>query len=109
MRRLMAVGMTAALALALSGGLAGAARGPTVEAAGVTFSPKTIKIGQGEKVTWKNVEGSHTVTFKTIDFDKKLKGNDKISKTFKDTGTFKYICTPHKAEGMKGKVVVGDV
>lgn len=109
LRKLMLVATAGVLAIALSGGAATAASGPTVKATNYEFTPKTISIGQGETVTWKNKEGSHTVTFRTIGFDKALSGNGKVSKTFKNTGTYKYYCIPHEDLGMKGKVIVGDV
>jgi plastocyanin len=104
------------MTLALVGGLAGialavapatAGGGAKVKVDNFSFSPKRAKVDKGDKVTWKNVEGKHTVTFKGSSFDKVIKGNDKVSRKFKDKGTFKYICRFHKDQGQKGKVVVG--
>lgn len=108
-RKLLAVGTVAALALALSGGVSGAAGGKTVKASGVSFTPKTARIGQGEKITWQNVSGSHTVTFRKGSYSKTISGSARVSKTFRKTGTFRYYCIPHESQGMTGKVVVGDV
>jgi plastocyanin len=108
MRRL-ALGLiaaTAALALAVAPATAGG--GKKVKANDFSFSPKNVNVGKGGKVTWKNVQGEHTVTFKGgSNFDKVINGNDKVSKKFKNKGKFKYICRFHKEQGMKGKVIVG--
>jgi plastocyanin len=103
---LIAAGATAAIWLAMAPASSGL-RATTVKADNFDFTPKSLSIGQGEKVTWKNKEGRHTVTFKQGNFDKVIKGDDTVSRTFKKTGTFKYVCTFHTAQGMKGKVVVG--
>jgi plastocyanin len=79
-----------------------------VKASDFDFSPQKVNIGKGDKVIWKNVQGEHTVTFKGgSNFNKVINGNDRVSKKFKNKGKFKYICRFHKAEEMKGKVVVG--
>ena len=70
------------------------------------FGPKTATIQKGDKVVWKNKAGSHTVTFNNGSFDKSISGDDRVSRKFSKTGTYRYFCRPHKALGMKGKVVV---
>jgi plastocyanin len=100
------IGGLAALVLAVAPATAGGG-GAKVKVDNYSFSPQKVKVGKGGKVTWKNVEGKHTVTFKDGNFDKVLKGDEKVSRKFKDRGTFKYICRFHKDQGQKGKVVVG--
>lgn len=71
------------------------------------FKPKTVRIDQGDKVKWKQVEGSHTVTDKGGAFDHVFnREGNKFSHKYKRPGTFKYICRFHKQQGQKGKVVV---
>jgi plastocyanin len=103
--RLLTAAMAATLAMAIAAGSASAAR--TVKAVDFAFKPKTVRVDRGEKVTWKNVEGSHTVTFRKGNFDRELEGNDRVSRKFTKKGTFGFYCRPHKSEDMKGKVVVG--
>jgi plastocyanin len=113
MKRVVLAVALIALAAGMLGAQASAGDGPAksgkqVKASGVTFSPKKISISAGSKVTWKATEGTHTVTFKSGGFDQTISsgGDAKTSRKFKKPGTYKYICKPHKAEGMKGKVVV---
>ena|SRR2546422_9221116 len=78
------------------------------------FSPKTIRIHKGAKVTWvvKGVDG-HTVTFKKIPkgvahirgtgtMDKGARFSHKFTKR----GTYNYVCRNHVDLGMKGRVIV---
>lgn len=109
MRKLIVAAGLAVLAIGLTGAPASAGSAATVKADNFDFEPRKVAIGQGETVTWKNKEGKHTVTFKDFNYDKTIDGDDKVSKTFKDTGVFKYICRFHREQDMKGKVIVGDV
>lgn len=79
-----------------------------VDAFDFGFSPGTAKIDKGDKVKWKSTDGDHDVTFKDgIDFAENIdEGESTPALKFNDTGTFKYICKMHKAQGMKGKVKV---
>jgi plastocyanin len=106
MRKLAMAGVAGALSLALVGGSAGASGGPTVTASNFSFTPKTIHINAGQRVTWKDTQGEHTVTFKNSNYDKTIGVGDTVSRRFKKPGTFRYICTFHITQGMKGKVVV---
>jgi len=103
MRRVGAV--TAVVTIALGVGVAQA--GPTVNASNYSFKPKTITIQKGQTVTWKWVNGSHTVTFIKGSYDKSLnRAHPKRTRTFKRTGTYKYYCRFHRTLGMTGKIVV---
>jgi plastocyanin len=106
MRRVGAITLAATLALALGVGAAQAGGG-TVKASNFNFKPRTITIQKGQKVTWKRVNGRHTVTFVKGSYDKTLnKAHPRRARTFKRRGTFKYYCRFHRALGMRGKVVV---
>jgi plastocyanin len=108
MRKVLTLITATALALGLlvaPAGAGGAAK--VVRAVNFEFKPKTLTITKGTKVTWKNVSGTHTVTFKTLNFDKTISANRKtVSKTFRQKGTFRYVCSFHKSFGMTGKVIV---
>ena len=77
----------------------------------MVFSKKIISIGLNDDVLWKSVDKGHNVQFIGMpDGAKKYKS--KISKDasykFEKPGVYLYQCTPHKAMGMIGIVVVGD-
>jgi len=74
------------------------------------FSPSTITIKAGQKVTWINKGNhNHTVTSDNAYFNSGyLAPNASFSYTFTRPGTYKYSCTLHSfmSFGMKGKVIV---
>ena len=77
----------------------------------MVFSKKIISIDLNDDVLWKSVDKGHNVQFIGMpDGAKKYKS--KISKDasykFEKPGIYLYQCTPHKAMGMIGIVVVGD-
>ena len=75
------------------------------------FSKKIIKINLNDEVTWKSVDKGHNVEFIGMP-DGALKYKSKHSKDavykFSKAGIYLYQCTPHKAMGMIGIVIVGD-
>ena len=105
--RMRSVGVVVVVTtLALGVGVAQAG-GAKVSASNYDFKPKTLTVQKGSKVTWKWVNGRHSVTFKQGSFDKVLsKRHSSVSRTFKKAGTFKYFCRFHQALGMRGKIVV---
>ncbi len=105
MRKLLILLAATVLVSALAVGYASAAS-KSVKADNFDFGPKTVTISKGDKVVWKNTAGSHTVTFNNGSYDKSISGDDRISRKFSQRGTYRYFCRPHKALGMKGKVVV---
>ena len=77
----------------------------------MVFSKKMISIDLNDEVLWKSVDKGHNVQFIGMpDGAKKYKS--KISKDasykFEKPGIYVYQCTPHKAMGMIGIVVVGN-
>jgi len=75
------------------------------------FSKKVISINLNDDVLWKSVDKGHNVQFIGMpDGAKKYKS--KISKDasykFEKPGIYLYQCTPHRAMGMIGIVVVGN-
>ena len=77
----------------------------------MVFSKKMISIELNDDVLWKSVDKGHNVQFIGMpDGAKKYKS--KISKDasykFEKPGIYLYQCTPHKAMGMIGIIVVGN-
>jgi plastocyanin len=88
---------------------AGVGTGSRVGIVDMCFDPIVLFVDPGTKVTWTNHDSmQHTVsgvggawgTFGP------LSEGDSVSYTFKDSGTYVYVCTMHI--GMAGAVVVGD-
>ena len=76
----------------------------------MVYSVKVAKIDVNDKISWKHVSKGHNVEF--IGMPKgvkkyKSKINKKAEFEFKIPGIYLYQCTPHKAMGMIGIVVVG--
>jgi len=90
--------------------------GERVAAVDFAFVPKRAKIKRGQRVVWRNREGIHTVTFRkkrrragqrqARRFDETISGDDRVTKRFRKTGRYPYICRFHRAQEMKGVVVV---
>ena len=77
----------------------------------MVYSEKVISIKVNDEITWKSVDKGHNVEF--IGMPKGVsKFKSKISKDakfkFTKPGVYLYQCTPHKAMGMIGLVIVGD-
>ncbi|MGE5420210.1 MAG: cupredoxin family copper-binding protein [Chloroflexota bacterium] len=73
---------------------------------GSSFSPATITIQAGTKITWRNKDGmTHTVTSDSGIFDSgNLASNGSYSYTFATPGSYPYHCNLHA--GMTGTVTV---
>ncbi len=86
----------------------------TVKAISDHWSPTTVRISAGDKIRWKAVSNSHTVTAYggAWQFDLSLASGDVLSHRFAHAGTFKFRCRIHSSlvngvcSGMCGKVVV---
>jgi plastocyanin len=103
-RRIGVVTLVATAALGIGVASAGGAR---VRASNFKFQPATVSIQRGQAVTWKWVQGRHTVTFKKGSFDKVLsRSHPRRSRRFNRRGTYRYFCRFHRSLGMTGKVVV---
>jgi pseudoazurin len=77
----------------------------------MVFSKKVISINLTDDILWKSVDKGHNVEFIGMpDGVKKYKS--KISKDanykFTKPGVYLYQCTPHKAMGMIGLIIVGN-
>ena len=95
------------LCLALAGPATAADQ--TVNATGsATFSPASVTINPGEKVTWKNQSGFHNVVFDDGSYTQPAEPSFSmwsVDRTFPNPGTFKYHCGFH-GTSMSGTVVV---
>jgi len=81
------------------------------------YNPESITIKSGDTVTWVNVDGiPHDVIFNEVPegaSNEDLSHPDlwstigqNVSSTFTVPGTYEYYCTPHRALGMLGTVIV---
>jgi plastocyanin len=73
------------------------------------FSPSTITVKPGTRVTWVNRdEDAHTVTFQSNlkVASNPLQGNQSFSYTFQNPGSYTYICSIHPF--MHGTVMVAN-
>jgi len=97
--------------------------GAVVTMSDLRFVPSTVTINAGQKVTWKNPSAVvHNVVddaqkaLNRIDvkvpaggkqFDSGwLRPNQSFSVVFTVPGTYRYVCTLHEAQGMKGVIIV---
>ncbi len=77
----------------------------------MVYSIKVAKVDQNDKIIWKHVSKGHNVEFLGMPKGvKKYKSkiNKKAEYEFKTPGIYLYQCTPHKAMGMIGIVIVGN-
>jgi plastocyanin len=107
MRRGLILAATMSLAVGLLAGSASGGGGRTVvRVTNYDFKPATVRVQKGDRVTWRNVAGRHTVTFRNGSFHRVISGGQRVSKTFRRRGTFRYLCRFHRALGQRGKVIV---
>tara|TARA_B100000214_G_scaffold270777_1_gene201154 strand:+ start:85 stop:543 length:459 start_codon:yes stop_codon:yes gene_type:complete len=78
----------------------------------MVYAEDIIKVNKGDTVNWLPATKGHNVEFigvpKGVKKIKKSKLNKKYSYTFDVPGIYLYQCTPHKAMGMIGLVIVGN-
>ena len=89
-----------------STGAGGGSSANAVDVKGFAFSPGTINVSVGTKVTWTfDDSAAHTVKADDGSFSSAaLNGGKTFSFTFAKAGTYTYICSIHPF--MKGQVVV---
>lgn len=86
----------------------------TVKAISTRWSPTTVRISAGDRIRWKAVSNSHTVTAYGggWHFDGSLASGQVLRHRFAHAGTFRFRCQFHSSlvngvcSGMCGKVVV---
>ena len=77
----------------------------------MVYSTEVAKVAVGDTVTWLPASKGHNVHFISAPDGIELvksKMNKEFSFTFEKEGIYLYQCTPHKAMGMIGLVVVGE-
>ena len=84
--------------------------GASVTIKNFQFTPKTVTVRVGAVVTWRNTEGTHTVTADDGSFTSpNLAAGKTYSHKFAKAGTYPYYCQFHGSKGggdMSGVVVV---
>lgn len=110
-RSIAAVAVSAVAVATLAASAAPAAGGATptarVKARDNVFNPRTITVERGTRVRWVNRGvNPHTTTSKNGLWNKDIPVDGSASKVFRKTGTFRYICSIHVDQGMRGRVVV---
>jgi plastocyanin len=104
MKRALIAAALLALLVPASAGSANSERAvKRVSAYNNYFSPKSITVARGTKVTWTVRQGVHNVVGRGLASPIMSKGRT-YSKKFKRGGTYRYVCTLHS--GMGGKVTV---
>jgi plastocyanin len=96
--KLAAAAAVVAIGAGVAVGPAQAGSTKTVSVKNNAFSPTSVSIHKGDKVTWKWTQGGvpHNVTPASGSGSKtSSKKGFTFSKTFSKKGTFKYVCTIH--------------
>ena len=82
------------------------------DGAKMVYSEDIARIDVGDTITWVPTSKGHNVEFikgpEGWKLPKKSKNNKEVSITFDVPGVYVYQCTPHKAMGMIGLVVVAE-
>ena len=77
----------------------------------MVYSMDVAKIEVGDTITWVPTSKGHNVEIvaapEGYEIPKKSKFNKEVTLVFSVPGVYYYICTPHKAMGMIGLIVVG--
>jgi len=75
----------------------------------MVYSEEIARIDVGDTITWVPTTKGHNVEMIASPNDMKLKSKNgkEVQITFEVPGIYFYLCTPHKAMGMIGLVVVG--
>jgi plastocyanin len=108
MRRLAPV-LSLGLLLALSAPAPAADQTVAATSSNV-FTPSSVTIDEGEKVTWRNQGGFHNVVFDDGSYTQPSEPSFSawtVDRTFPNAGTFRYHCGFHGST-MSGTVVVRD-
>ena len=77
------------------------------------YAPPAIAVDPGTTVVWQwtGAGGAHNVVSERTAFESGLvtAADHTFEYAFESAGVYKYYCTPHRRNGMKGVVAVGDV
>ncbi|SEH41517.1 halocyanin domain-containing protein [Halopenitus malekzadehii] len=79
-------------------------------AGGLAFGPAAVRVSAGTEVVWDwtGEGGQHNVVEENGRFESDLyrEAGSTFTHVFETAGTYRYICTPHQASGMRGAVEV---
>jgi halocyanin-like protein len=85
--------------------------GADADGGAFAYDPPAVRVSPGTTVvwTWTGAGGAHDVVATTGAFESPLldASGERFFATFDEGGVDPYYCTPHRALGMKGAVVVG--
>lgn len=76
------------------------------------FSPRSRSAARGDKVIWRwRGSNPHNVRFRSVPSGASkggsgTKSSGRFSRTFRKSGTYRYVCTIHEDIGMRGSVSV---
>jgi halocyanin-like protein len=80
------------------------------------YTPTAVRVDPGTTVVFEWVSDTHNVLIEEQPSGAGWEGHEPIENTgftyehtFETEGVYKYFCQPHRALGMKGAIVVGDV
>jgi len=77
----------------------------------LAFAPAAVRVSTGTTVVWEwtGQGGLHNVVEQDGAFESELRNADyTFEQTFTEPGTVLYLCSPHRSQGMRGAVVVGE-
>jgi plastocyanin len=105
-RKLVSLLAVAALSVGLV--LSSVAFGATkkVGVKGLAFTPKTLSVKKGTTVKWSWNTGGVPHNLVGKGFKSKISAKATLTHKFTKAGTYKYVCTLHKAQGMTGTIKV---
>ncbi len=79
---------------------------------GLSYDPAAVRITTGTTVVWEwtGLGGSHDVVEedRVFESDRYVEEGHTFSHSFEEPGVYRYVCTPHQAQGMLGAVEVID-
>jgi plastocyanin len=95
--RMLIAGGAAVAAMLLASAAVALAANRAVAIAGFAFSPATLTVNAGDRVTWTNSDSvAHTATASSGAFDTgSIAPGESASVRFTQAGTYQYVCTPH--------------
>lgn len=80
---------------------------------GWEFHPAVLTIQEGDTVIWINDdEDPHNVKFEDPSLkgsEERIKPGKRFTVTFEKSGEYNYYCKIHVDQGMKGRIVVGNI
>ena len=75
---------------------------------GLSVEPANVRVSVGATVVWQwtGEGGSHNVVARDGTFESPLQSHGIFEHTFSEPGVYEYICEPHQAIGMGGRIEV---